>query len=97
MFGRLMKATSELWRKMLHTPDVNSRVVFLAHTAVAVLGTVVLVIAFIFAKDKTGYDSMILSLNGGAGLMGGAVGRYLTKKGTKEEAPEDDHVENPQV
>lgn len=89
MLRRIGTAFKVLWQKMLHAPDVNSRVVFLAHTSVAVFGTLALVIAFIFSKDKTGYDSMVLALNGGAGV-GGAVGRYLTKKGpgaAEEELP----------
>lgn len=81
---KIIDSLKQLWLKMLHTPEVNSRVVFLAHTSIAVLGTAALVIAFIFARDKSGYDSMVLALNGGAGV-GGAVGRYLTKKGTPEE------------
>ena len=80
----MFKALRHLWRTMLYTTDVNSRVIFLAHSAVAVFGTAALVVAFICAKDKTGYDTMILALNGGAGV-GGAVGRYLTKKGTAAE------------
>lgn len=91
MFRRIGCAINALWQKMLHTPDVNSRVIFLAHTGVAVLGTLALVIAFICSKDKTGYDSMVLALNGGAGV-GGAVGRYLTKKNSD---PEDDELPKP--
>lgn len=84
MGKRVSFALSTLWNKMLHTPDVNSRIVFLAHSGVSVIGTMILVIAFIHATDKTGYDSMVLSLNGAAGV-GGAVGRYLTKKNSAEE------------
>lgn len=79
MFKKLLAWLEQQWAKMLHSPDVNSRVIYLAHSGVSVVGTLILVIAFIFAKDKTGYDTMILALNGGA--VGGAIGRYLSKKG----------------
>ena len=85
MFVVFKRGLADLWQKMLHTSDVNSRVVFLAHTGTAVFGTIALVIAFIVAKDKTGYDSMILALNGASGV-GGAVGRYITKKGGSDSA-----------
>lgn len=66
--------------KIMHTPQVNSRLVFLAHSMTAVVGTLVLVVAFVITHDKTGYDTMLLALNGGSGI-GGAIGRYFTKKG----------------
>jgi hypothetical protein len=92
MYKKLVAWLGQQWLKMLHSPDVNSRVIYLAHSGVSVVGTLILVIAFIVAKDKTGYDTMVLALNGGA--VGGAIGRYLSKKGNKADEGEDAPVDS---
>ena len=60
-------------------PDINSRFIFLLHGIAATLCLLALTVGFIVAKDKTGYDMMVLAVGGSGGAA--AVGRFLTKKG----------------
>lgn len=75
-----------LFNRCLVEEGVNSRLMFFLHGIIASVGTLVLVVAFIFAKDKTGYDYMVLALGGSGGIA--AVGRYMTKKGSGEDPKE---------
>lgn len=74
----MKKWIRDLFEKCMTLPDYNSRLVFLTSGVGSMLCVLALVIAFIFAKDKTGYDMMVLAVSGGA--VGHGVSRYLTKK-----------------
>jgi hypothetical protein len=85
MFSRIkslaqsVAAFHKYWfNRALTEPDINSRLVFLLHGGVSALGTLVLSIAFIFAKQQEHYEHMILALGGST--AGSAIGRYFTKK-----------------
>jgi len=71
------------FKYLLEQPDANSRFVYLVHSLGVTLAMLVLVGAFIFAKDKTGYEAMVLAVAGGGGVAAG-VARYATKKGGAE-------------
>jgi hypothetical protein len=85
-----MRYLKLLFERCLAEDSTNSRLMFFAHGLVTALGTIILVIAFIFAKDKTGYDYMVMALGGSGGVA--AVGRYMTKKngGAQEDSAKDD-------
>jgi hypothetical protein len=68
------------FQKAMETPDVNSRLVFLAHGLGSTLCLLILTIAFVAAKQKESYPAMVLAVSGGSGVA--AVGRFLTKKGS---------------
>jgi VIT1/CCC1 family predicted Fe2+/Mn2+ transporter len=77
-------------RAMLE-PDVNSRLVFLAHGISTIIATLILTVAFVYAKDKEVYPYMVAAVAGGS--VGAAAGRWMTKKGgadtdaTKKDKP----------
>lgn len=73
---------------LLEQKDANSRFVFLAHGVGVTLGTVALVAAFICAKDKASYPSMVAALGSSGGIA--ALGRWATKKTSTADAPEPD-------
>lgn len=75
MFCTLKK----LFLNCMNLASWNSRFIFFIHGIGSGLLIVMLTIAFIFAKDKDNYPSMVLAVSGTGGLA--AVGRYLTKKG----------------
>lgn len=85
-FQRLVAWLMSWVGKCMEAPDVNSRLVFLVHGLVASIGTLFLVVMFAFAKDRTGYEGMVLALGGSGGAA--AVGRYLTKKNGGDAAEE---------
>lgn len=67
---------------LLQQKDANSRFIFLLHGVAITAGTVALVVAFICAKDKASYPSMVLAL-GGSGV-GAAAGRFMSKKNSAD-------------
>ena len=76
-------ATAKNWLvqwfgRAMTEPDINSRLMFMLGGVVSSLSILILVIAFVCAKDKTGYDYMVIAVSGGA--VGHGVSRYLTKK-----------------
>jgi hypothetical protein len=73
-----MKVLRILFDRAMTDESFNSRLMFFLHGAVTSFGILVLTIAFVFAKNKEGYDMMVLAL-GGSGLAG-AAGRFMTKK-----------------
>jgi len=86
-------------RYLLETPDVNSRFVFLMHSAALCLCTIALCIAFIAAKNKEPYPTMVLALSGG-GTAAAALGRGITKAGnwmSTNSQPEPPVVDAPPV
>lgn len=72
------------FERAMTEPDVNSRVVFLAHGMATAFGLVALTVAFIFAKSKEVYPYMVGALAGGAAA--GGVQRWMTKKGGADDA-----------
>lgn len=74
-----MKFPRALFERCLSEEGVNSRLMFFLHGIVVALGTLVLVISFIFSQDRNGYDYMVMALGGSGGVA--AAGRFLTKKG----------------
>lgn len=60
-------------------PDINSRFIFLIHGVGSVLSTLILTVAFVYAKDKEAYPFMVGAVAGGS--VGAAAGRWMTKKG----------------
>ena len=66
------------FNRAMTEPDINSRLVFLVSGIGSIFAVLGLSIAFVFAKDKTGYDYMVMAVSGGA--VGHGVSRYLTKK-----------------
>jgi hypothetical protein len=67
----------EQYTNCMTIPEYNSRVVYLVSALTSLLGSVAVVIAFIFAKDKTGYDTILLAITGG-GLASG-VSKWMQK------------------
>lgn len=78
----------EVLEKCMTVPDYNSRLVFLLSGIGSVISVVTLVIAFIFSKEKSGYDMMVLAVSGGA--LGHGVNRYLTKKNGGDDKDKED-------
>jgi hypothetical protein len=78
----------EVFTKIMYAPGVNSRLIFLAHSMVSVIGVLILTVAFVCVKDKTGYEGMVLALSGNGGAA--AIGRYFTKKGDQGADPAPD-------
>jgi hypothetical protein len=72
---------------LLQQKDANSRFIFLLHGVAITAGTLALVTAFICAKDKASYPSMVMALGGSGGI--GALGRWATKKTSAADAPPD--------
>lgn len=74
-----IKTFCSMWfNRAMTEPDINSRFVFLLSGIGSAVATLTLVVAFIVAKDKTGYDYMVMAVGGGA--VGHGINRYLTKK-----------------
>jgi hypothetical protein len=67
-----------IFERCLVEPDVNSRLVFLLSGVGTIVALGIVTVAFVFAKNKDAYPSMILALSGGA--VGHSIGRYFTKK-----------------
>lgn len=67
--------------------DVNSRLVFLAHGLVSVLGLVILIVGFVLSKEKGGYPAMVMAVSGGGGLA--AIGRAATNLASGMKKKED--------
>lgn len=71
--------------KMLLTqPDTNSRFIYLVHGVASSVAVIVLSVAFLFAKDRTGFPVMVTAAAGGG--VGASVGRMMTKMGGKKSA-----------
>ena len=75
MFSNLKK----LFLNCMTLGSWNSRFIFFVHGIGSGLLVVMLSIAFIFAKEKANYPSMVIAVSGTGGIA--AVGRFLTKKG----------------
>lgn len=79
----------KMWfERAMTEPDVNSRLVFFAHGVGSVIATLILVVAFIYAKDKESYPYMVGAVAGGS--FGAAAGRYMTKKNGGDADKKDD-------
>jgi hypothetical protein len=72
---------------LLNQAQANSRFIFLIHGVAVTLGTAALVVAFICAKDKASYPSMVAALGSSGGVA--ALGRWATKKTATADAPPD--------
>jgi hypothetical protein len=73
-----MRYLKHLFDRMMNVDHVNSRFVFLFNGSITGLAVLMLSIAFIAAKDKSGYPTMVMAVSGGG--LGAAVGRFMTKK-----------------
>lgn len=69
----------EQFTNCMTLPEYNSRLVYLVTTLTLCATTVVLSIAFIFAKDKAVYPSMVMAV-GGSGIASG-VSKFMQKYG----------------
>lgn len=87
MFSKIKSFISTWFTRAMTEPDINSRLVFLTSGLGSILAILILVIAFVVVKDKTGYDYMVMAVSGGA--VGHGVSRYLTKKNGGDDKPDD--------
>ena len=63
----------------LEKPEEMSRMVYLLHGIATAFGIVAVTVAFMFAKDRTDFPTMLTVL--GANGVGNSIGRYFTKAG----------------
>ena len=75
---------STWFNRAMTEPDINSRLVFFVHGVGSVVVTLLLAVAFIFAHNKETYPYMVGAVAGGS--FGAAAGRYMTKKGSGDDA-----------
>lgn len=78
MFSKIIGYAKAWFERSMTESDINSRLIFLVHGLGSTLATLILVIAFIYAKDKESYPFMVGAVAGGS--LGAAAGRYMTKK-----------------
>ena len=83
------------FERAMTEPDINSRLVFFLHGVGSVVATLVLTIAFIYAKDNESYPFMVGAVAGGS--LGAAAGRYMTKKNGGDAGPQPQPQPAPKV
>lgn len=78
---KLIEAIKYWFNRAMTEPQINSRIVFLLHGVTVSLCVIVLTIGFMVSHNKEMYPTMVAAV--GAGSVGTAAGRLLTKLGDK--------------
>lgn len=73
--------------EVMNKDGVNSRLVFFLHGVSTAIGILLVTIGFLFAKEKSGEYTLMISALGGGGV-GAAIGRFFTKKGDGPNQPQ---------